>query len=1095
MYSTIEGKQGWVTVNKNNEVTGVTDKFEEAASLVTINSGLTPVLNRVPVGKYAVYETGLGSYEDIYKELDTIRINGGNIGYKGTLKGTVEVVASQSNQFKILEKNKQMYITITGNVWEETLEGKNDKTINHLLDNEDSRINGIEVKLIDKTTNKVVQTTKTAYDATTKKNGVYKFGKVEIEKLANYYVEFTYDGITYTNVTTPTQSDIKITDENTSKASETNEARAILNNTFTELTGEGQKLNYNNKEITLSYSKDNGKVISNNISDRNKGLDTANKIVNISKSGDFTINSITREKYLSNKFNELKAASPKKIVREVSNVNLGLYVREQPDLGLVKDIEKAQVSINGKTYLYKYGSRISEEAVKTVVGVVFERETPTRSGEKYMTPVYRADAAYTTEDKSKELQVAITYQVGLSNNSKSLYATVNSLKEIYSKELKFAKLYTLENDKENVISADIQETTNGDNKSYTFTNLNVKVDPQTTKYVYITFNLPKEQIYNVAEKQINTNKEFRNYAEIASYSIYSDQYNSLYAAFDYDSIPNSFDVNNEEKTIEDDTDKAPGLQIVDAGQRTLSGIVFEDSDKDENDQQRIGDGKYTDGENKIANVKARLLDSNGNEVKVYDSEKKEFVDQNSITNDNGEYTISGFIPGDYTVQYTWGEGTNSIVKNGNNTAVTVDSYKSTIWTEENRKEKDNSKWYLQNDPRYSDAQDDYARREKFDTNNTSLVQMVKASVTDISNDTNKATMISNTNTIEIGIEKQDYEEVLEGDTPIYKFDVSNIDLGLIERPRQSMEIEKSVDSFKVVTDQGQTVLEARMNEEGKWEAITGKVTGGPEYGYVRGEIDTDLINSGTTATVGYKIKLVNTSDKDYASKDYYLYGITDESKAIALKATGIYDYLKGLNAEVSSNNNWEVLDKTSPEAKVDTITQVVAEKMVSNKAMNGWFKYDTETGETLYVEEVSGDKTTERVIEFVVEEQQSETKEFKNLIRDNSVIAKFTENGKSEIELKAGESKEIKYYGETALSSGKDISFENSAEVVDVQKTVNSGRSINLQHSNFYDRAEWVTITPPTGEDRNYTPIIITSIAMLAILGTGVVIIIKSVLK
>ena len=373
--------------------------------------------------------------------------------------------------------------------------------------------------------------------------------------------------------------------------------------------------------------------------------------------------------------------------------------------------------------------------------------------------------------------------------------------------------------------------------------------------------------------------------------------------------------------------------------------------------------------------------------------------------------------------------------------------------------------------------------------------MIKESVTDVSKDSNKATMQSNTNKIEVGIEKQDYEEVLVEGTPVYKFDISNIDLGLIERPRQCMEIEKSVDSFKVVTDQGQTVIEARMNEEGKWEVITGKVTGGPEYGYVRGEMDTDLINSGTKATVGYKIKLVNTSDKDYASKDYYLYGIADESKAIALRATGIRDYLKGLNAQVESNSSWKVIDKASPEAKADTITQAIAEKMVANSAMNSWFKYNTETGETLYVEQVSGDKTTERVIEFVVEEQQSETKEFKNLLSQNSIIAKFTENGKSEIELKAGESKEIKYYGETALSSGKDISFENSAEVVDVQKTVNSGRSINLQHSNFYDRAEWVTITPPTGEDRNYTPIIITSIAMLAILGTGVVIIIKSVLK
>ena len=1097
LYSKVEGKIGWVQVDSQNKVTGVTGKFEEGSKFVTGADGLTPKITKIPLGEYDVYETGLGEYEDIYQELEPIIIDGSDTGGKGLFKGTITVEPNEEHEFTATAKNKQVYISISGNVWEEVAVGKDQKTTNGLLDSNDNMINGIEVKLMDKTTNQAIQTTKTS------NGGKYKFEKVKIEELENYYIEFTYDGVTYQSVITPNaDSTTQITDENTSKASETAEARKELNNAFTELTGEGQKLHYK-KDITLTYSKekdgDNTVVTSNNICDRNKGINASQRIVNLSKLGDFTIEGDTTSDYLSSKYKELKASNEKEIIREIKNVNLGLYVREQPNLALVKDVSTANVSINGKTYVYSYEKRLDQDAIPTAVGVVFERKNPIDESLKYKMPVYRADAAYENEDKSKELQVSITYKVGLVNNSKSLYGKVNALNEYYSKELEFTKMYTLENNKEQVLSNKANESTSGNYKSAKFDNLNIQVEPQTTQYIYIQFKLPKEGFYNMASKELDTTKDFRNYAEIASYTIYSDKFDSLYAGFDTNSIPNNLDINKEAETMEDDSDKAPGLQVVDAGERTLNGMVFEDSDKDKNDQQRIGDGKYADGENRIANVKVRLLDSNGTEVKVYNSEKKEFIDQSSKSNENGEYTISGFIPGDYTVQYTWGEGEGTVVKNGKDTAITVDSYKSTIWTDESKKEKESKTWYLQNDPRYSDALDNYDIRLELDKNNADLLNVLSQQVSDVNGVSNKATMKSDTKGIEVGIELKDYEEVLVNDAPVYKFNIKNIDLGLIERPRQNMEISKSVESLRLVTDANQVILEAKVNDEGKLEVQAGSVTGGPSYGYIRGETDSDLIDSGTSAIVGYKITVKNTSEKDYASKDYYLYGKVDESKAIALKATAIYDYLKGLNADVEANINWKVLEHESDETKVPTVSEKTATMIAQNDSSSSWYSYSykNDKGETVngVVKEVAGSETKETLKEYVEEMQESTEVTFKNLITENRVVSKFEENGKPEIELKAGEEKVIKFSGKQLLSTTNDIRFDNDVEIENVIRKGETGRSVIVEYSKFYNKSEWITITPPTGEDKDYTAIIIISVAAVAILGAGIVFIKKKVLK
>ena len=1098
-------EKGWVKFDKNNVTTSVKETFENASAMVTGTSGtpgLTQTIKKLPVGEYTIYETGLGEYEDIY-ELGTFKLNGKTYKGKEIVTKTLSADETGSAYYTLDAKgnayykagNTQTYISISGIVWEEAINGKNTEMLNYLLDETDNRVNGIEVRLMDKTTGKVVtridgtkQEVKTHYDENTKQNGYYKFDKVNIEKLNDYYVEFTYDGITYQSAIIP---NVDVDKTKLTQASEIANNRKSLNDSFKELTGEGQVINYNNKNIKVTYNKEKTEedeviVTPNEISDRTKGLDEQNKVVNLSKLGEFTINSVTQQNYLKNKYDELTAKN--KIVTEIQNVNLGLYVREQPDLTLNTSINNAKVSVNGKTYEYKYDSPLSDTQTQTTVGVAFGNLDPTIN-KKYFTPIYRADAVYESEDKSKELNVYIVYNIDLINNSKALNAKVNTLREIYSKELEFVELSTQNG---SVITNNIKEQENNKYKVYNFENLNVEIEAQSTKTLYLTFRLPKTQFFNMREQTFYEDKEFINYTEIGSYSLYSDKFNSLYAGFDTDSIPNNLNADKFNETDEDDSSRAPALQIKDAGERTLSGIVFEDNDKDEKDNERIGDGKYVDGENKISNVKVRLVDNNGNEVQVYDLNKKQFVNQTSVTNDNGEYTISGFIPGDYKVQYTWGEGENTVIKNGSDTAVTVDSYKSTIWTEESRKEKQDAKWFMQKDVRYSDAQDDYKERIKLDENSASLLDTLKKPVNDINAVSNKAVMKSITPEIEVGIETGEYEEVLTDSTPIYKFNIVNVDLGLIERPRLTMDIKKSVDSVKLLTDQKQVILDAKVNNEGKLEVTAGAVTGGPEYGYIRGELDTDIINSATVAQVAYKVVITNTSEQDYDSKDYYFYGTDkDNNKLIILKAEGIYDYLGGLEASVDLNNDWKVLQNGSDETKFETVTQLMTERMENTISSALWYEANKEAGTTKLVQETFSNSVKEIIKEYV-EEKQSTIKEFKNLIRENKVISKLAENA---IELKAGESKEFKYYGESTLSTGKDIRFENDVEIANVTKNKNSGRSVVTEYSNLYDRAEWVTITPPTGENKDYTSIIIISIASIAILGAGILVIKKVVLK
>ncbi|MBR3254943.1 MAG: hypothetical protein IKF97_01760 [Clostridia bacterium] len=1069
---------GWVEFDKNNEVISTEASFDKASSLITVN-GKTQEITKLPIGEYMIFETSVGP--NTQYTIGTYRMpDGGLLNAKMLDKVTIK--ANKTGYTFLEETNKKEFIDISGIVWEDVKTGKNIKEADGLLSDEDYRINGIEVKLIDKTTGKVVvnqdgveQKVTTKYDSKTKQNGYYKFEKVKIAELANYYVEFTYDGITYQSVVSPSEAK---NNETKTKAQEKEQNRKALNDMFTELTGEGQTIN----GVKLSYNKesDNGqsKVSLNNISDREKGLDVNNKLVTLTKLGDFKITSQTAEKYLENRYKELTGVDGNNRVQEITNVNFGLYEREQADLALSKDISNAEISINGKTYKYNYGAKEAEvekdvaKDVQTALGIMFKDKNPLNEQFAYSLPIYKADTVYENEDKSKELQVALTYKIGLINNSSTLNAKVNALKEMFSKDLDIEKVYTINADgTENVLYNSVTADSTGDYKQ-TNLNVNLQVAAGKTDYVYIIFKLPTDKIRNIVNENLFGNEEFENHAEISSYTLYSD--NNTYAGYDRNSIPNNYNITNIDVTDENDSDHAPGIKVVDAGERTISGTVFEDADKDANDDERIGDGIYQDTENKVKNVEVSLVDSNGNIAAT-------------VTSENGEYELKGFIPGDYKVQFTWGEEKNTVI---NETPVTVDKYKSTIWTENNRKEKESSKWYLNTETRYSDALDDYELRKEIDKTTKNLMEMLNENKTD-------KVMKSSTNTIDIGVELKDYDEVLVNNKVKYTFDVQNVDFGIIERPIQSIEVVKDVNSMKLTAVDGETKVDFTINEQGVPE---GSNVQGVKGDLAKGFINIELKNTlepGAKAQVGYIIKVKNTSEKEYDGQDYYLYGIKDESKLITLTAENLYDYLKVNNLNAASNDNWETISNTDLQEKLQT---TVLDKVTANSIAN---QNENADKNLFNVNDKTSNVIANWVVEFGVQNGITTVSDLEALNNEDYLNKIKSVKGKdattyvnkdASIELKPGEEKSYNFNFDTTLTSS-DIVFNNDVEIGNVIRKSDIGSGVSVNKSYLYNTAQEITVTPETGKDRNYTPVIIISISAIALLGIGIVVIKKTVLK
>lgn len=968
----------WVKVE--NDTVSYTDKKEDATEFITDKNGEITIKNLV-VGTYVAYETKNPNY-----------------GYEIIKEGQEKsITVDKTAELQI--PNKQKYIRLSGYVWVDKVFSKQSKRNDLYKDNEydsnDILLDGITVRLIDKTTGKAVKEAKTA------NGGKYLFKDALVEDLEKYYIEFEYDGLTYTNVIPHIDRD------NGSKAAENSSVRDKFNKEFSVIEGSTES----NKGITKD-SAGNPKYDLNYNIDKNKHTSTLNN------TGLYPITANTNETGYVIKDHFTPGQE------EIKYINLGLYEREQPDIALVKDLYNVNVAINGYNHIYEYANRFNNQGEYGDgfnVGVKFGNKYGNMS---YTRAIYKADKEYTSSDKKKELKVYVTYKISMKNESSNLQVQVNSIVDYYDSNYTSIKTGTGIDEKGNVTG----DISNSGSQSYNdkykkvIINTNSKIEHNKSADVYVQFELNRDAVLKI----LNDKENLDNVVEINSYSVF-DTDGKVYAGIDTDSNPGNA-VPGDTTTYEDDTDSAPGLKLVVSDKaREMTGKVFLDSTSNElkTGEVRQGDGMYTDGEKGIKDVKVTLKE-NIESGKVYEA----------TTDENGDFYISGYIPGDYTLTYTWGDK-----------EYTVQNYKGTVY-DKNRYDANvtNKEWYKTDvDTRYTDAIDNYNTREKIDDE---IAEVTNKTATTIDK------MDSTTPTMGISVEYTT-TTTIEPTTDKFKspdFNIKNIDFGIVERARQDLALRKRVNTFKVTLANGQVIADMTIDEKGNITGERNHVTYmGPSSstgnGFVKLELDNELIQ-GATVEVEYEIKVTNNSELDYVSEDFYKYGIKSGNE-VTITPTSIIDYLdKNWGFEAEKNKEWTV-------KSLDEIKNIVAKEVYENED-------STIADKTiLYTESLKGQKlkpTESATVNLNVSKVLSNSDEIS--LDNESEITELTKDGGSRL----------------ISTPGNYIPGQ--------EETKESDESI----------AETVIVTPSTGANLGFIVPVMIGVIALVILGAGVVIIKKKTL-
>lgn len=917
-------------------------------------------------------------------------------GYTIGNKYTLSLNSGTNLEIKTVT-NHQELVKLSGYVWIDSNSGKTDVKSEE-YENGESGFNGITVYLRDKNGNEIKKTTTSELGLYAEiDGGEYQFVDVDLDKLqaGEYYVEFEYCGIDY-------QSVLPILDKNNgSKAIDTN-TRKVLDNKFASVNSSGnQSLHIN--DVTVNYND-----VSDHVSTVNNHTG-CNVYARTNEAG----------------YNLYSGFSP--TAEEIRYVNLGLYKKPQVDYALAQDLYDVRIDVNGFSHVYRYGTTRYTNNGQTIdeesswnVGVKFQKNSGT-----YARAIYKADAEYEAPNhKDNEIKVYVTYKVALRNES-SYLGRINNIVDYCDTRYELIAAGTSIDEKDN-ITGNIkfgEKSGYNDNYSKYIVETNSVVNPSETNYLYLQFKMDRNAVLTAIN---DTGKLLNNVVEINSYTTFKDNdVNKPVAVIDQDSVVGNI-IPGQISTYEDDTDAARSLKLELKNARAIVGTVFvdstgKDSDKVYKDKERKGNGQFDNGESTVPGVVVTLHEV-GKDDSSYDEERKTY---NTTTDDNGNFEIVGYIPGNYVLTYTWGNETYK-----------VQYYKGTIYDES--RDQSNKYWYRDDnvDTRKTDALDSSDIRQKIDD------EMEALKYNTLENEINKAynggseyikttTMDSSTPTMSFSVEY--LTTITDGTGDQVKFTVKNVDFGIVERPKQQLEFSKRVSGYKITLANGQILVDAEIGEDGQIKGTHDHTTymgpsGTNANGLIRTEMDNEMIE-GATLEVTYIMKVTNVSERDYVSKDYYYYGNSKNSDLVRASVTELLDYVDGRLSVV--DNNWSETNK-------DHLNIVNASQKDNAESTRNYI-------------------TNKLSKELAPTESNTVTLHTSKLLTSTD---DNTFNNKSEI---------------TEITKKPDFNTGTPIKVI-----WNEGKfNFNI------DDSEKIIIIPSTGEDKNYALPIIIGISSLILLGVG----------
>lgn len=1069
------------TTHYNYSDFNVIEQYKDGAKTFITNSNAQFAIQNLPVYEgvkpieYYIEEyalpANLAEYYEVKKEPDKVTLLNGNTVYKDVL-------------------NKQIYLQISGYVWEDIADKNKNTTRNDLYENTDKLANGVTVRL--RHINGTVLDTKV-----TDKNGAYRFKKVRISELSNYYIEFEYNGLRYECVAK------NLNAANGSKAVENGQNRVNFNNSYASITGGNEKGN-----TTVGYSRNANGTVTNNLTYKNGtyssslvqntqyATSSANGYVSSQNgSAGVVMTSDTRTAAYS-----LNMWSPGVI--ELPNINLGLYEREQPDMAIATDLNNIDLKINGYSHNYMYNQRIKSSGIdifsetqkwnKTEQQKKDEEGKYPRSYTRAIYNNYVYSSGITGDGKledSNKLEVYLTYKIVVKNESSSLYMSANEIANYYDKTLDYVSSY-YEDNKGNKV--DITWTSGKDKNGYgqlrTTGLKDVKIEHGKSVIIYL--KMKKNTVLQWADKN-EISESANNVTEITSYSSYTKNGNNYlyYSGIDKDSAPDNIKLGTI-NTYEDDTDSAPVITIKFDEPRTISGYVFEDyTDSELNtNAERKGDGKYdASKDGYVGNVKVELIkisDNKAEEDKVayiypkavsssnLNAEKAEYT-----TTDDGKgyYEFIGVIPGKYYIKYTYGDGSVIYKKTGEKVDVTTQDYKSTLITSETIKKaygdtkfdvSSNPRWYQSSNIKgYSSAVDDYATRKSINQALSTITYGVKSQYERAGGEfDNYKIMTARTPDMNVAIENEDGESTEKDQKRTRLYD--NINFGIVERPRKSIEVTKEINYIKLTLANGQVLVEGDPRKDEIRYLIY------PQGGSLKIEVDSEIIE-GATLEVTYGINILNKSEIDYDTESYYKYGYKD-GKPVTMTINSVIDYMdEDLTTAYTydGDGEWKLINPKDLYKESDGI----------------------ETKESLISKSVYNDIKTNH-----------------NVIVNNCNLELGTDESNN--------SKSISIKASKLLSNSKEMSYSNYAEVITASNSVgrfygqkdegssnkwknttpgnfNPSEPSDSEEDNNRGNRSKLNIIPPTGDNMDkYVVYGITGISCLILLAVGIILIKKKFL-
>lgn len=988
------------------------------------------------------------------------------------------------------------------------------------------------------------------------KQGQYLFTKLDdgtnyIPVGTDYKVEIDYDGITYNPLINPDTSMLyKNKEDNKGVFSKitSEEDHGLADGTKTIFGTENETQSKTNGGYTINYTLQDEE----NIPD--KAIYS-----NVEKDGKQAFVTARSEKYLQKTDDWKTTWKDNNGVGEINldsyafDINFGLY-KKFFDLNLGTDVDSAEIEINGQKTAYTYDQildgmldkDLKEKLYKTTDDKVDYNLYLAYSDYYYRIDDYKVpgdtnslgqpygEALSNKKDKNTELQVYVTYALQINNQSTQHNATGVKVKYSYDEGYEYV--------------GDVEGTVN-DEKNKILTISNINLVPGESKKITLKFKVKKNEDGTFFKKPSDTSK-YTNVAEIVEYSTTEGR------LVDADSAPgNTFLGENKPTTRrEDDTDTANGIVITfkKNAERSISGKVFNTNGNNVSDvivqlielvEINNKQYEYIWQETVAGSNTVKTTDRNGYPGKSYSFKVDDM-------NKAGEYKFTqGIIPGNYIVRFIYGDGTyfdesiesKDATEESKNNIKTYngEDYKST-YVDYNY----NAEWYnnISLDGENSKAVDNEARRLKVmsyavDVDGTKGAELALPSKSIGTDDEKLKAVLENTwmcaETLKIKVpvdtdvkdNTSDTTEVGNGSSPtISNTQFNNVNFGLMERPKTKLVLEKHITGLTVkpvasgvnlianatadinkILDQGEG---DQIQLEGQRDGLSATKSGRTNRGLWYLQTDTTELAQGADAYITYTYVIRNEGDIDYLNKNLISYYKAVKAEEYAQKLSNLEGEVKDAKKQVAYTNGTYISDFYYTGTKGENDEEVLASVEQIQEALNPKVKFVNSTTDFNIIKNQDGSTLVENknvykedgtgITEEEIKEQIESTKATGKMKKDDKDISKklVVSVGLSASEIENGGVydsyiAQVTHY--TNAAGRRDQSTPANLSYVHSEDT-----RITLDKYNEEDEfwAETFRITKPTGEDK-ITPvqIAIITISAVAVLGVGIILIKKFVLK